>query len=399
MKPAYISYLNSNDGTALLAYGCIKEWIIESRESLKEFSEYLSHGNKDYVFGYLSYELRILLMDLGGTENTSLQLPKAHFWIPTFVAKISGKDFSLVQGETSSVDYPAFLGIYEALKTPKPLDLPLFTARTSKLSYLEKVALLKEKIQRGDIYETNYCQEYFLKEAEPTDPIALYHYVNQKTTAPFSAMVVTENLWLACGSPERFMKKSGSKLISQPIKGTAPRFINEAEDLSSIERLKSSKKEHAENVMIVDLVRNDLSKIATRGSVRLEEMCEIYSFKTVHQMISTVACDLPDGIRFEDVIAAMFPMGSMTGAPKLNAVKFSDEAEEFSREIYSGSVGYITPELDFDFNVVIRSLAYYPATKYLSCAVGSAITMASDPLEEYEECVAKIGKIIQFNHD
>jgi para-aminobenzoate synthetase component 1 len=116
-------------------------------------------------------------------------------------------------------------------------------------------------------------------------------------------------------------------------------------------------------------------------------------------MISTVACDLPDGIRFEDVIAAMFPMGSMTGAPKRNAVKFSDEAEEFSREIYSGSVGYITPEGDFDFNVVIRSLAYYPATKYLSCAVGSAITMASDPLEEYEECVAKIGKIIQFNHD
>ncbi len=399
MKPTYISYLNSNDGTSLLAYGCETEWIIDSNESLTDFSNFLNDSIHPYVFGYLSYELRSLLMEKDLSNDIQQQLPKAHFWIPLFVAKITGDTIHLIQGNIGSEKYPDFLGVYENLKTPNPLHLPAFTPITSKESYLRNVSQIKDKIQRGDIYETNYCQTYVLNNFTPTDPFSLYHFVNQKTTAPFSALLVTDDLWLACGSPERFMQKQGNTLITQPIKGTAPRFSDPTADLASIHKLKHSKKENSENVMIVDLVRNDLSKIALKGSVKVSELCGIHSFQTVHQMISTVTCELPEKMDFERILRAMFPMGSMTGAPKLNAVRFADEFEAFAREIYSGSVGYIAPNGDFDFNVVIRSLTYFPESEQLSCAVGSAITMASDPLEEYEECIAKIGKIIQFAHD
>jgi para-aminobenzoate synthetase component 1 len=190
------------------------------------------------------------------------------------------------------------------------------------------------------------------------------------------------------------MKKTGTRLLSQPIKGTAPRGENAPLDEALKEQLKNDPKERSENIMIVDLVRNDLSRIAKKGSVEVTELCGIHTFETVHQMISTIECEVDEQVQFSAILNASFPMGSMTGAPKVEAMKIIDETEDFKRGLYSGSIGYISPSGDFDFNVVIRSLIYNREKKYLSCAVGGAITILSDPEKEFEECQTKIEKIL-----
>ena len=190
------------------------------------------------------------------------------------------------------------------------------------------------------------------------------------------------------------MKKTGDKLMTQPIKGTAKRHTDKAEDELLKQALMADPKERAENVMIVDLVRNDLSKVATKNSVFVDELCGIYSFETVHQMVSTVSCQLKENTTIKEILRATFPMGSMTGAPKVSAMQLIEEFEDFKRGIYSGSIGYIDPQGDFDFNVVIRSLFYNKAKKTMTCDVGGAITIQSDPEKEYEECLTKVKRIL-----
>jgi para-aminobenzoate synthetase component 1 len=174
------------------------------------------------------------------------------------------------------------------------------------------------------------------------------------------------------------------------MKGTAGRdLMDSANDEALKKVLESSAKEQAENVMIVDLVRNDLSKVCTDGTVKVDELFKIYSFPQVHQMISTISGELDPSVNFSDIVKATFPMGSMTGAPKRRVIELTEQYEVSSRGIYSGAVGYFTPEDDFDFNVVIRSLMYNKSTRYLSYHVGSGITFYSDPEKEWEECLLK----------
>jgi para-aminobenzoate synthetase component 1 len=195
-------------------------------------------------------------------------------------------------------------------------------------------------------------------------------------------------------SPERYLKKEGKTILSQPIKGTAKRYPDNPElDLKNLNALKDSEKERAENIMVVDLVRNDLSKICEHGSVHVDELCKVYSFPQVHQMISTVSGTLRDDVQFSDAVKATFPMGSMTGAPKKKVMELIERYEKSKRGLFSGSIGYITPYNDFDFNVVIRSVLYNAATRYLSFHTGSAITFSSDPEKEYEECLLKAAAI------
>ena len=245
-----------------------------------------------------------------------------------------------------------------------------------------------QHIQRGDIYEVNYCQE-FVAEGVEVDPMALYLSLNLHTRAPFSALLTCPQGSLVSGSPERFLRKTGERIVSQPIKGTAPRGATPEEDQALAAALRADPKEISENVMITDLVRNDLSRVADRGSVRVDELCGIYSFRTVHQMISTVSCTA-DGVHPVDVVKACFPMGSMTGAPKVRAMELTEEIEHRRRGWYSGAVGYFSPDGDFDLNVVIRSLAYRPDRGVLTAGVGGAITAKALPENEYEECLLKL---------
>lgn len=260
--------------------------------------------------------------------------------------------------------------------------------RESKNSYIEKVNKLKQHIQQGEIYEINFCIEFYAENVK-INPFKQFDKLIAISPMPFSCFIKHQNKYLICASPERFLKKRDNVLISQPIKGTIKRSENIIEDKQLKEELKNSIKEKSENVMIVDLVRNDLSRIAERGSVKVDELYGIYSFPQWYQMISTISCTLKEGKGFDEILKATFPMGSMTGAPKISAMQLIEKYESTKRGMYSGSVGIILPNGDFDLNVVIRSIQYNTETGYLSFMVGSAITILSDAEKEYEECLLK----------
>lgn len=268
------------------------------------------------------------------------------------------------------------------------------SAVNSKDSYVEKVKLLKQYIQKGDVYEINFCMEFCAEHAE-IDPVQVYQKLNELTNAPYSSLLKIGDEYIICASPELFLKKTGIELITKPIKGTAPRGKNKEEDERLKEELYNSKKERTENVMAVDVARNDLSVLATRGSVSVNKLYNIESYQTVHQMVSTVRCELKENTSFQDIILATFPMASMTGAPKISAMNLIDETEGFERKYYSGAMGRVEENGDFELCVIIRSIFYNERTKRLSIAVGSAITHLSDPEKEYDECLLKANALLK----
>lgn len=264
----------------------------------------------------------------------------------------------------------------------------------SKAQYIEKICALKQHIQLGDIYEINFCMDFFAENVE-IDPLEIYSRLNSISEAPFSALLKLKDTYIICSSPERFLKKENNRLYTQPIKGTARRGADAQEDLMLKRELSQSLKEKTENVMIVDVARNDLSKIAAQGSVQADELFGIYTYKQVHQMVSTVSCTVRPGTSFEDILEATFPMPSMTGAPKQRATELIRQYEPTARGFYSGCIGYMDEQGNFDLNVVIRSIVYDATAKKLSFHVGSAITAMCDPEAEYAECMVKAGAMLK----
>jgi para-aminobenzoate synthetase component 1 len=395
-----ICYLNSNDGTGILTFGVDSEINISDVNSLEKLQEFIDENKDSYIFGCLSYDLKNDIETLNSANFDGLNFPDLHFWKPKYVVRLQKENYIFLQGEKNSEIFD-FLNYFLEEETDANfhkfnID---FKSRTTKEDYIENVKKIKTSIQRGDVYEVNYCQEFYAENVEIKYPLDTYFKLNNISKAPFSGFLQLDDYLVFCGSPERYIQKKDNKLISQPIKGTAARSEDEAIDNQNKEVLERSPKERSENVMIVDLVRNDFSKIAQKGSVNVEELCKVYSFATVHQMISTIACEPKESTNFTDIIRATFPMGSMTGAPKVSAMELIEKHEDFKRGLYSGSIGYISPNGDFDFNVVIRSLIYNRKTNYLSCAVGGAITIQSDPESEFEECQIKVKKIMDGLHD
>ena len=269
------------------------------------------------------------------------------------------------------------------------------SARFSKKEYVEIIHRLKEHLQYGDMYEITFSMDFFA-EAVFADPFSLYVKLNEVSPMPFSSFLKLGQKYLISASPERFLASRSGKIITQPIKGTAPRFSDAEKDARSASSLLHSEKERAENIMIVDLSRNDLSRVAAPGTVQVDELCGLYTFPKVHQLISTVSCTLKEGLYSADVLRAAFPPGSMTGAPKIRAMERIEQYENSNRGLFGGSVGYLLPDGDFDLNVVIRSIFYNASTGYLSFRVGGAITLLSDPEAEYEECLLKAEAIAQI---
>ncbi len=262
-------------------------------------------------------------------------------------------------------------------------------SKFDKREYIETVRQLQQRILRGDCYEINFCQEFFAEKAFINAP-ATYHLLSTNSPNPFAAYYKIDDKYLLCASPERYLEKRGDTIISQPIKGTWKRDLVNAElDRENKNSLFRSAKDRSENVMVVDLVRNDLAKVCEEGTVVVEELFGIYSFPQVHQMISTIRGQLKKSASFIEIVRATFPMGSMTGAPKRKVMELIEQYEKSKRGIFSGAVGYLTPDDNFDFNVVIRSIMYNETSQYLSWQVGSAITFYSNPEDEYEECLLK----------
>ncbi|MDF1671876.1 MAG: aminodeoxychorismate synthase component I [Vicingaceae bacterium] len=351
-----------------------------------------------WQFGFVSYDYKNHIEpQLSSNNLDSIQFAEKHFFSPDLVFEIAKNEVT-IHYETSlyceNKVAELFVEIGKVELDAESNQSIKITPRLSKEAYLEKVTALQQHIQLGDIYEINFCQEFYAENIE-INPIILYRKLNKKSPTPFSCFLKHNDNYLLCASPERFVKKIGDKIISQPIKGTIKRGGTEAEDEALKEQLKNDPKELSENVMIVDLVRNDLSKIAEKGSVNVDELCEIYTFPQVHQMISTVSAKIENGIRLDDILNATFPMGSMTGAPKVRAMELIEEYETTKRGLYSGTVGYIDVNGDFDFNVVIRSITYNQKNNYLSYMVGGAITALSDPEKEYEECLLKAKAMVE----
>lgn len=276
-------------------------------------------------------------------------------------------------------------------KSNEPIKLRTLT---NKEEYIKRVNDLKHHIHIGDIYEINFCVEFEVEEAN-IDPVSVFLKLNQLAKAPYAALAKLDEVYIISASPELFLKRSGDVLITKPIKGTAKRSTNKHEDENLKQQLHLSLKERTENVMIVDVARNDLSILAQRATVTVPKLYTIETYQTVHQMVSTVQCKLKPEETFETIIAATFPMPSMTGAPKIRAMQLIEEFEQFKRKEYSGTLGYITKEGDFTLSVLIRTLVYNTKTKRLSFAVGSAITHLCDAEKEYEECLLKAKALLK----
>ncbi len=342
--------------------------------------------NHDWIFGHLSYDLKNEIEGLSSNNEDPVGFDNFYFFVPEFVFILSRETVTIGAGETIDTK-TVFDDITSIVPIEKIFPKPALKSNFSKEEYLETVKKLQEHILRGDCYEICFCQQFFAENVR-VDPVTVFEKLSDISPNPFSSFYRSGDKYLMCASPERFLKKINDTILSQPIKGTSKRsnIADEAEK----NLLKNNEKERAENIMIVDLVRNDLSKICLEGSVMVKEFLQIYSFPQVHQMISTITGKISENISLSEIFSATFPMGSMTGAPKKRVMELIEKYEKMKRGLFSGSVGYITPNGDFDFNVVIRSILYNETKQYLSIPAGSAITWKSDPEKEFEECAIKI---------
>ena len=371
---------------AVDAFTAIKTDYHSAFDDLKQYQQ----TTKDWLFGYLSYDLKNDVEALHSNNWDGLGFDDLFFFQPKKIFILKGDQLEMHYLNLCDDEFEDdfnFISKCELTDVENEANIAI-QQRISKEVYIEKVTKMLDHIHKGNIYEANFCMEFYAENAS-INPLDKFLKLNEISKPPFAVFFKNNKHFLLSASPERYLKKSGEMLISQPIKGTSKRFDNAGEDEQSKDSLAADPKERAENIMITDLVRNDLSHTAQKGSVVVTELCKIYSFLQVHQMISTVTSKLDAQYAVVDAIKKTFPMGSMTGAPKISVMKIIEDLEETKRGLYSGAVGYFTPDGDFDFNVVIRSILYNQEKQYVSFSVGSAITAMSIPEKEYEECILK----------
>lgn len=395
-----VAYLNSNNGKGILFFGAGEISVFSNGNALDRLDEFrLKYPNR-YLFTTLSYDLKNEIEALESNNPDSIQFPDLICWDAEFVVEIENENLTFLQGNPSKEAEKLARDFLKSIQIENP-SLPTikFHPRISKETYLTEVANVQHEIQIGNSYELNFCQEFYSENIPAFDASHLIAAQSKLVKAPFSAFVNMLDFQIYCASPERFIERKGSRLISQPIKGTIKRGADLLEDEKLINQLKSDPKERAENIMITDLVRNDFSRIAKKNSVNVDELCGIHSFETVHHMISTISCEIDSSKTISDILKATFPMGSMTGAPKISSMQLIEKHESFKRGLYSGSIGYIKPNNDFDFNVVIRTFIVNTKTNTISCSVGGAITMQAKAEQEYDECLVKVKRMLQLFGD
>lgn len=390
-----VCYLDSNgfrdnygNINVFIAVGEKSRFIAEesaNHDAFQRLQDFIDQHPHTWVPGILSYDLKNELEELQTAQPNRTGMPLAYFFVPKYTLLI-GKYNVEIQGDHPENVMQEIAGtVIEEI----PLDFQgKIQYRMSRGAYVEAFEHIQKHLHQGDVYEVNLCQEFYAENAK-LNPLALYQRLNEASPTPFSCFFKWGEKYILSASPERFLTKQGTTLLSQPIKGTARRGNTAEEDEIIKQHLLSSSKELSENIMIVDLVRNDLTRSARPGTVQVPELTKVYSFKQVHQLISTVSCQIGEGIKPVQAIAHTFPPGSMTGAPKVKAMEIIDHYENSRRGVYAGALGYFGPQGNFDFSVVIRTLVYNAETSYLSFHTGGAITAQSDAEEEYHECLLK----------
>ncbi|MCC2598443.1 anthranilate synthase component I family protein [Sphingobacterium sp. FBM7-1] len=377
----------------LLAADAVDSLTAQQGDAFAALEKFRAKYPDSWMPGFFSYDLKNEIEALTTSFPDRLAFPDAYFFIPRILIHFRKQEVEIEAPQPDEI-YQAILSFQpteEDLQTPQDM---VFQKRMSKGAYLEAFQKLQQHIRLGDIYEVNLCQEFYTENVQ-LSPLGVYQALNRTSPTPFSCFFKIQNKYILSASPERFLAKRGDKLISQPIKGTAARGSSAEEDQAIAECLKNNPKEIAENVMIVDLVRNDLTRSAQPGTVRANRQLEVQTFKQVHQLVSTITCQKKSTISDVLAIRHTFPPGSMTGAPKISAMRLCERYENSKRGIYAGAVGYFDPVGDFDFNVVIRSLLYQQTPSYLSFHTGGAITIDAEPEKEYEECLLKAAAILK----
>jgi para-aminobenzoate synthetase component I len=383
-KPSYYEAISGWKAMDLLT--------VSGDSTAQQIDHFIEKHKGKWIFSHLNYDFKNTIEKrLRSHHDNPIDFPLITLFVPQYVLILKDgvvKFYTQQESKNSCSEIPLPSFSETELQTSKNTALVFQDELVFKDPYTAALKKIRQHLQQGDIYEINYCLP-FQGKGQISNPPAFWWSMQEENQAPFSALYRHKDKWLMCCSPERFILKRNHEIISQPIKGTSKRDADPIVDTSLKTALKNNQKEQAENVMIVDLVRNDLGKIAVPGSVKVDELCGIYTLKTVHQMISTISATLHDNVLFSDIINACFPMGSMTGAPKIRAMEIIEDLEFFARGLYSGSVGYISPDGNFDFNVVIRSILYDATTKNLLYPAGGAITANSDIDKEFEECLLK----------
>jgi para-aminobenzoate synthetase component 1 len=385
---------NQENGADFIAGIGAKNIFYLNNHNLDSIDDFLNSFIDEWKFVQLNYNLfNSIYPTIKSNHKQRFDFNLLTIFIPETVVILKNNELT-IYGNLNLV-----VSIFESNHYNKILDYKNKSNSLVKHIDFNEYEIQFNKIQsylkRGDIYEINYCIPFVIKTDNP-DLIDIYLNQKSKSPAPFAAFLKCNNDYLLCASPERFIKKTGQHITCYPMKGTIKKTDNAKQNELLKSQLQLSEKERAENVMIVDLTRNDLSKIAQKGSVNVKELFGVYEFPQVFQMISTVEAQLKENVSFSEILKALFPMGSMTGAPKQNAIKIIDEVECFSRELFSGSIGYIDPNGDFDFNVVIRSILYNSEKEEALVAAGGAITVHSNAIDEYNECLLKANANLQL---
>ncbi len=376
----------------LAGVGIIKSMEANAGNAFEQLKKFAAKNN-DWLFGHFGYELKNETVVSSSCRNDKIEFPDLFFFVPETIIELEKNKITI--GSLIKDNENIFQQIQEILidQADRSQQRIAINQRISKEDYIASIEKLRRHILRGDCYEINFCQEFYAEDVN-LEPLQTYMALIEISPMPFAGFYKLGDRYLLCASPERYLKRISATLLSQPIKGTSARDKNNINvDNRFKDELFHSSKDRSENVMVVDLVRNDLSKVCEEGSVMVDELYGIYSFPLIHQMISTVSGKLHRDKNWVDIISATFPMGSMTGAPKKRVLELIDQYEQSKRGLFSGALGYVTPERDFDFNVVIRSILYNKDNKYLSYQVGSGITFYSDAEKEYEECLLKAAAI------
>ena len=381
---------NGNDCKVLAGAGMFSTYS----GALNTASDFIDHAN-DYVFSSLGYDLKNSLEKLSSENSLSIEIDALVLCIPKIVVFEKDKEISIgIRSEIlPEITHSEVLQQIESVETfdiTQKVSTPHF--KWTREQFVTKIKEAKKYIQLGEIYQANICQEVIWSEAQ-IDPASLFNSGFESNPNPFSVYVRLQDKHILSWSPERFLSFDDRKVLSQPMKGTAPRGVTKQEDELHKKELAQSEKDRRENVMIVDMVRNDLSHFAEKNSVKVPELYKIDTYPSVYQMHSTVISTLRPKVSQFDALLKAFPMGSMTGAPKIRAMQIIDNLETSSRGIFSGTIGLFTPDGKADFNVVIRTLIYDRNKQLLSAHVGGGITALSDEESEYEECLVKLEPI------
>ena len=380
----------------LVAAGCKNSVESAAGNAFQSLQDLRAAQKDEWLFGHFSFDLKNETARSSSQNFDGIGFPDLFFFVPEIVLQLDRTAVMITCDGDASDIFTSILSCPKDILASTEMQVHVQN-RISKADYISIIEKLRQHILRGDCYEINFCQEFFAEDAR-IDPLVVYDRLSRISPNPFSGLYKLNDKYCCCASPERYLKKTGNRVFSQPIKGTSKRDPEHPlRDEENRQYLAQSSKEKSENVMVVDLVRNDLSRICIPGSVKVDELFGLYSFPQVHQMISTVSGELEDDTDPVDVIRETFPMGSMTGAPKQRVLELIEKYEQTRRGLFSGAIGYFKPtgngHADFDLNVVIRSILYNAGKKYLSFQTGSGITFYCDAENEYEECLLKAGAI------